>query len=47
MDAHRRVTIAYTMNRMASDLVGSDRTRRYLEIIYDALEVGNIMEDDS
>ena len=47
MDTHRRVTIAYTMNHMASDLVGSDRTRRYLEIIYDALEVGNTMEENS
>lgn len=38
MDLHRRVTIAYTMNHMASDLVGSDRTRRYLEIVYEALD---------
>ena len=47
MDLHRRVTIAYTMNHMASDLVGSDRTRRYLELVYDALEVGNLMEENS
>ena len=38
MDTHRRTTIAYTMNHMASDLVGSDRTRRYLELVYKALD---------
>jgi CubicO group peptidase (beta-lactamase class C family) len=38
MDLHRRVTIAYTMNHMTSDLVGSDRTRRYLELVYKALD---------
>jgi len=37
MDLHRRLTIAYTMNRMAPELVGSDRTRRYVELVYDAL----------
>ena len=47
MDLHRRVTIAYTMNHMASDLVGSDRTRRYLEIVYEALAVGNTLEENS
>ena len=38
VDTHRRTTIAYTMNHMASDLVGSDRTRRYLELVYKALD---------
>lgn len=37
MDLHRRTTIAYTMNHMSSDLVGSDRTRRYVELVYEAL----------
>jgi CubicO group peptidase (beta-lactamase class C family) len=37
MDLHRRATIAYTMNHMAEELVGSDRTRRYLELIYDVI----------
>ena len=45
MDLHRRTTIAYTMNHMAADLVGSDRTRRYLELVYEAL--GNALAENA
>lgn len=41
MDLHRRATIAYTMNHMAPDLVGSDRSRRYLELVHAALDASD------
>lgn len=37
MDLHRRMTIAYTMNKMADSLIGSDRASRYLKLIYSVL----------
>ncbi|MDV6287105.1 hypothetical protein R2F25_00375 [Streptomyces sp. UP1A-1] len=41
MDLDRRVTFAYTMNRMGAGLLGSDRTHSYLGRVYDALEAAN------
>ena len=37
MDLDRRLTIAYAMNRMAPDVIGSDRSQAYIEAIYDAI----------
>ncbi|GAD86790.1 beta-lactamase family protein [Nocardia asteroides NBRC 15531] len=36
-DLDRRVTFAYTMNRMATGLIGSDRCDRYLKATFDAV----------
>ena len=38
---------AVHVRQVASILVGSDRTRRYLEIVYEALAVGNTLEENS
>ncbi|NKY36908.1 beta-lactamase family protein [Nocardia speluncae] len=35
-DLDRRITFAYTMNRMASGLIGSDRCDRYLKAVFDS-----------
>jgi CubicO group peptidase (beta-lactamase class C family) len=37
MDLDRRLTIGYTMNRMAPGIIGSDRAESYLRAVYDAL----------
>ena len=36
MDLDRRMTVAYTMNKMGAGVVGSDRTEAYLRAIYDS-----------
>ncbi|APE36496.1 serine hydrolase [Nocardia mangyaensis] len=36
-DVDRRVTFAYTMNRMATGLIGSDRCDLYLKAVFDAV----------
>lgn len=38
MDVGRRMTISYVMNRMAPGIIGSDRSARYTQAIYDALQ---------
>jgi CubicO group peptidase (beta-lactamase class C family) len=37
MDLDRRLTISYTMNRMAPGILGSDRARAYVEAVYAAV----------
>jgi len=37
MDLDRRLTISYMMNRMAPGILGSDRSRAYVEAVYAAL----------
>jgi CubicO group peptidase (beta-lactamase class C family) len=37
MDVGRRMTISYVMNRMGPGIIGSDRSARYTQAIYDAL----------
>jgi hypothetical protein len=37
MDVERRMTISYVMNRMGPGIMGSDRSARYTQAIYDAL----------
>ena len=37
MDLDRRLTIGYTMNRMAPGIIGSDRAESYLRAVYGAL----------
>ena len=37
MDLDRRLTIGYTMNRMAPGIIGSPRAETYLRAVYDAL----------
>jgi CubicO group peptidase (beta-lactamase class C family) len=37
MDLERRLTIGYTMNRMAPGIIGSDRAESYVRAVYDAL----------
>jgi CubicO group peptidase (beta-lactamase class C family) len=37
MDLDRRLTIGYTMNRMAPGIIGSDRAESYVRAVYDAL----------
>jgi CubicO group peptidase (beta-lactamase class C family) len=37
MDVGRRMTISYVMNRMAPGIIGSDRSARYTQAIYDAV----------
>ncbi|MCX4781693.1 serine hydrolase domain-containing protein [Streptomyces sp. NBC_01264] len=36
MDLERRMTMAYTMNRMGAGVVGSDRTAAYVAAVFDA-----------
>ncbi|WP_199565329.1 serine hydrolase [Spongiactinospora rosea] len=36
MDVGRRMTISYVMNKMASSIIGSDRSARYTRAIYQA-----------
>ncbi|MER5479034.1 serine hydrolase domain-containing protein [Streptomyces sp. NPDC002734] len=38
MDLDRRVTFAYTMNRVGDGLLGSERTHSYLRLVREALE---------
>jgi len=37
MDLDRRLTISYVMNGMAPGILGSDRSRAYVEAVYSAL----------
>ncbi|MEV7418377.1 serine hydrolase domain-containing protein [Streptomyces sp. NPDC089919] len=37
MDLDRRLTLAYTMNRMGGGVVGSERTEAYVRAVYDVL----------
>ncbi len=37
MNPDQRATVSYVMNKMGPGVVGSDRTQRYLGLIYDAL----------
>lgn len=37
MDLDRRLTIAYTMNRMAPGIIGSDRSETYIKAVYDTI----------
>ena len=37
VDLDRELTIAYVMNRMGGDILGSERARAYVEEIYAAL----------
>jgi hypothetical protein len=37
MDLDRRMTISYVMNKMAPGILGSDRSRTYIEAVYEAL----------
>ena len=37
MDLDRRLTIAYTMNRMEPSIIGSDRSEAYIRAVYDAV----------
>ncbi|MGZ4655672.1 MAG: serine hydrolase domain-containing protein [Blastococcus sp.] len=37
MDLDRRLTVSYMMNRMAPGILGSDRSRAYVEAVYAAL----------
>jgi CubicO group peptidase (beta-lactamase class C family) len=37
MNPDRRTTIAYTMNKIGPNFLGSERTRRYVTLIYEAL----------
>ena len=37
MDAGRRMTISYMMNRMGPGIIGSDRSAAYGKAIYDAV----------
>lgn len=38
MNPHRRTTITYVMNKMGPGIEGSERTARYFNLIYDALD---------
>jgi CubicO group peptidase (beta-lactamase class C family) len=38
MDLDRRVTFAYTMNRVGDGILGSERTHTYLRQVYEVLE---------
>jgi len=37
MDAGRRTTISYMMNKMGPGIIGSERSAEYGQAIYDAL----------
>jgi CubicO group peptidase (beta-lactamase class C family) len=37
MDVDRRTTLSYVMNKMGPDTTGTERTNRYLSLIYEAL----------
>lgn len=36
MDLDRRITFAYTMNRLGAGILGSERTHDYLAKVYEA-----------
>ncbi|MEU1041897.1 serine hydrolase domain-containing protein [Streptomyces sp. NPDC005551] len=40
MDLDRRVTFAYTMNRLDAGILGSERTHGYIRQVYEALDAG-------
>lgn len=37
MDLDRRLTITYAMNKMAAGGLGNDRTKAYVQAVYQAL----------
>ncbi|MFE9676888.1 serine hydrolase domain-containing protein [Streptomyces sp. NPDC006259] len=41
MDLDRRITFAYTMNRMGEGMLGSERTHSYVRHVYEALDATN------
>lgn len=41
MDLDRRITFAYTMNRLGDGILGSERTHDYLKRVYEALGAAN------
>ncbi|MFJ1974017.1 serine hydrolase domain-containing protein [Streptomyces sp. NPDC087903] len=41
MDLDRRITFAYTMNRLGDGILGSERTHSYLKHVYEALDAAN------
>ncbi|MFJ1808592.1 MULTISPECIES: serine hydrolase domain-containing protein [unclassified Streptomyces] len=41
MDLDRRITFAYTMNRLGDGILGSERTHSYLRHVYEALDAAN------
>jgi CubicO group peptidase (beta-lactamase class C family) len=41
MDLDRRVTFAYTMNKLGAGILGSERTHRYLRHVYEVLDAAN------
>ncbi|CAI7659197.1 unnamed protein product [Penicillium glandicola] len=42
MDLDRRMTVAYTMNKMGAGLVGNDKVKAYLEAIYEIMAAKSI-----
>lgn len=41
MDLDRRITLAYTMNRLGDGILGSERTHSYIRHAYEALDATN------
>ncbi|WP_329302292.1 beta-lactamase family protein [Streptomyces sp. NBC_00659] len=41
MDLDRRITFAYTMNRLGDGILGSERTHSYIRHVYEALDATN------
>ncbi|MGY0065299.1 serine hydrolase domain-containing protein [Streptomyces sp. QTS137] len=41
MDLDRRITFAYTMNRLGDGILGSERTHSYVRHVYEALDAAN------
>ncbi|MEW2079202.1 serine hydrolase domain-containing protein [Streptomyces sp. NPDC012403] len=41
MDLDRRITFAYTMNRLGTGILGSERTHSYIRHVYEALDATN------
>ncbi|MEU9669262.1 serine hydrolase domain-containing protein [Streptomyces bobili] len=41
MDLDRRITFAYTMNRLGDGILGSERTHSYIRHVYEALDSSN------
>ncbi|WP_328672269.1 serine hydrolase domain-containing protein [Streptomyces sp. NBC_00328] len=41
MDLDRRITFAYTMNRVGDGILGSERTHSYIRHVYEALDATN------
>jgi hypothetical protein len=41
MDLDRRITFVYTMNRLGTGILGSERTHSYIRHVYEALDATN------